>query len=325
MTKAFGRDVFYADHAQTYQPSWLVDDPRLRDHLPPDAQESVERASERWRQKVRNRLEAETRLKLTDAVPVKVKDGMPIPFAKLIQEFDDPDLWWLTARRELFTVTHEGLAELSNAASIPRPLLRTAGMDDSLQEPIERISGVIRGLLESKKAEEFYQKLREIDHDILGAYFFNQPEVQLYWMVIAFFAARLKVRLEDLTIVVLAHELAHAFTHLGGDADGSPWETDSFADANLRIVEGLAQFYTERVVVSLANEQPGAQVAFDALLSMQSLPYTIFKEWTHPSEPRRNEIVRTAMINTRTTRNTNYEIFRQALEQQIEILQASPQ
>lgn len=143
-------------------------------------------------------------------------------------------------------------------------------------------------------------------------------------MVIAVYAALLKVRIEDLTIVVLAHELAHAYTHLGGDADDSPWDTDCFGAADLRIVEGLAQYYTERVVVSLANERPAAKVAFDALLSLQSLPYTIFKEWTDPSEPRRNEIVRTAMIHTRTTRNIEYETFRQALERKIETSQSSP-
>jgi len=298
MTKAFGRNVFYAGSEQIDQP--LVYDPRLRDHLPPDAQESVERARTLWGQKVRNRLESETRLKPTSAVPVKVKDGMPIWFADLIREFDDPDLWWLIAHRELFTWTYKGVAELSNAASIPRPLLRTAGTDDSLQASLESISSVIRELLASKRAEEFYIRLRGIDYDVLGAYFFNKPEVQLYWMVIAFYAALLQVRIEDLTIVVLAHELAHAYTHLGGDADLSSWETEYLADADLRIVEGLAQFYTERVVVSLADEQPSARFAFDALLSMQSLPYIIFKEWTDPSEPRRNEIVRTAMIKTRT-------------------------
>jgi hypothetical protein len=30
---------------------------------------------------------------------------------------------------------------------------------------------------------------------------------------------------------MLAHELAHAYTHLGGDADRNSWETDCFAEA----------------------------------------------------------------------------------------------
>ena len=32
---------------------------------------------------------------------------------------------------------------------------------------------------------------------------------------------------EALTYVVLAHELAHAYTHLGRDIDGNAWDTES--------------------------------------------------------------------------------------------------
>jgi hypothetical protein len=51
-------------------------------------------------------------------------------------------------------------------------------------------------------------------------------------------------------------------------------------------VEGLAQSYTQRVVNRLVKEHPGAKVAFEALLKKQSLPYTIFKNWTDPDKPR---------------------------------------
>jgi hypothetical protein len=54
-------------------------------------------------------------------------------------------------------------------------------------------------------------------------------------------------------------------------------------------------------------------LAFAALLTKQSGPYTIFRDWTDPTEPR-GEIIRTAMIQTRTTRNTDYEVFYAALE-----------
>ncbi|MGA7580837.1 MAG: hypothetical protein WBW59_05990, partial [Pseudolabrys sp.] len=71
MAKAFGLDAFYADPGQI---SELVDDPRLRDHLPSDAKEQVERAWKRWGQTVRSRLESGTRLEPTISVPVKVRD-----------------------------------------------------------------------------------------------------------------------------------------------------------------------------------------------------------------------------------------------------------
>lgn len=130
------------------------------------------------------------------------------------------------------------------------------------------------------------------------------------------YAARLGVPIEDLTIVVLTHELAHAYTHLGADVDGTRWDTDAFAATDLRIVEGLAQLYTETVVDRLAQSLPGAKIAFDALLKKQSEPYTIFKQWIDPAEAR-GEIIRSAMIYTRATRNTEYEIFRDAIERRI--------
>jgi hypothetical protein len=110
---------------------------------------------------------------------------------------------------------------------------------------------VIQRLLESKQVEQLDEKLRQIDRDILGAYFFHRAEIQLYWMAIGFFAPLIGVPIEDLTIVVLAHELGHAYTHLGGDVDGTCWDTDAFAATNVHVVEGLAQSYTERVVNGL--------------------------------------------------------------------------
>ena len=66
--------------------------------------------------------------------------------------------------------------------------------------------------------------------------------------------------------MVLAHELGHAYTHLGGDVDGTCWDTDAFAATNVHVVEGLAQSYTERVVNGLNKDHPGAKIAFEALL-----------------------------------------------------------
>jgi hypothetical protein len=131
-------------------------------------------------------------------------------------------------------------------------------------------------------------------------------------MVIGVYSARLSVSIEDLTIVVLTHELAHAYTHAGADIDGTRWDTHAFERADPRITEGLAQSYTETVLNRLAYQQPGAKIAFDALLNLQSPAYTEFKTWTGSDEPR-GELVRAAMIQTRTTRNVNYDAFCSAI------------
>ena len=48
--------------------------------------------------------------------------------------------------------------------------------------------------------------------------------------------------------MVLTHELAHAYTQLGADIDGRRWAAASFAKAETELKEGLAQYYTERVL-----------------------------------------------------------------------------
>jgi hypothetical protein len=318
--QSFGEGAYYGDPNQGHRDAWLTDDPRLREHLPSDTQKRVERAYKQWNRVLRNRLGSETRLRLKIdddqiAIPVKIVDGLPAPFANVIREFD-PDLWWLTAHRTMFSVTQTGVAELARAAAISRPLVRASAGDEDIQKELHRVATLLSRLLETKELEDFDEALRQINQDVLGAYFFYRSEVHLYWMVIGFYAARLGVQIEDLTIVVLTHELAHAYTHLGADIDGTCWDTNAFAATDLRIVEGLAQLYTETVVDRLAESLPGAKIAFNALLKKQSEPYTIFKQWIDPSVAR-GEIIRTAMIQTRTTRNTKYEIFRDAIERRV--------
>jgi hypothetical protein len=56
-------------------------------------------------------------------------------------------------------------------------------------------------------------------------------------------------QVEDLTIVVLVHELAHAYTQNGADIEGRRWATISFAKAETALKEGLAQYYTDRAAL----------------------------------------------------------------------------
>lgn len=68
--------------------------------------------------------------------------------------------------------------------------------------------------------------------------------------MVGLFAQVLGAPLEPVTAVVLAHELAHAYTHAGLDIDGVRWEASDFRRSELAIVEGLAQYYAERAWTS---------------------------------------------------------------------------
>ena len=84
--------------------------------------------------------------------------------------------------------------------------------------------------------------------------------------------------IESVTIVVLAHELAHGFTHLGSDTAGYRWSTAAFATSSPIVKEGLAQYYTEMVCAQLQVDCPEAIEAFGTLLMQQPELYTAYKD-----------------------------------------------
>src|SRR5438874_9579187 len=105
-------------------------------------------------------------------------------------------------------------------------------------------------------------------------------------------AAMLDVTIEDLTLVVLAHELTHGYTHIGRDIDGIQWNDRAFGTSDPMIVEGLAQFYTHVLTERMAARNPGPHMAYTKLLTIQSGPYHAHLDWLADEVRQRGEIVR---------------------------------
>lgn len=140
-------------------------------------------------------------------------------------------------------------------------------------------------------------------------------------MVIGIMARVLGVAVEALAVVVLAHELAHAYGHLGRDIDSGRWDTEAFARANMSIAEGIAQFYTEAVCRKLEERFPAASQAYLGLLEYQSGPYRVHETWADPElkaakkkgNERAGEVVRSGLIECRKTGITSYVEFESRL------------
>jgi hypothetical protein len=176
-----------------------------------------------------------------------------------------------------------------------------------------RSRDLIGRLLADEIDRPIIERIRTIDRDWLGAYFFRQGRIELYAPAIALWSKYLGVPVEDMAIVVLAHELAHAFTHIGRDIDGRVWATDDFAKADLFLVEGLAQFYSDRVCERLVRRRPAVRSAFDLLNENQSPPYCIFHEWKKIG-PLVGEAVRHALIDCRVSRIKDHAAFYSVLQ-----------
>src|SRR6476661_763301 len=88
-----------------------------------------------------------------------------------------------------------------------------------------------------------------VNQDFLGIYDYdaralfldeqaiNRATIRLYWGVIGLVSQWLGCEVEDLTVVVLTHELAHAYTQLGADIAGWRWPAAAFAAAELGLKE----------------------------------------------------------------------------------------
>ena len=92
------------------------------------------------------------------------------------------------------------------------------------QTHIHETLDFIRKLLNELDKVELLKKIKEINTDVLGTSF-HQQEIQIYWMVIGIYATLMNLPVEALTLIVLIHEIAHAYTHLGQDIDNEKWET----------------------------------------------------------------------------------------------------
>ena len=168
------------------------------------------------------------------------------------------------------------------------------------------------------------ERIVGINEDVLGAYFFRVPKIQIYWIVIGIVARLLKVSVETLTVVVLAHELAHAYTHRGFDIDGQRWDTSGFAHSDLEVVEGLAQYFTDAVFQKLARSWPAPLATFETLRSAQSRVYRAYREWIRHDDPQGGEIVRVSMIACRRKGRTTSKKFTDAISNYRRTVGGSP-
>lgn len=277
----------------------------------PDLERRVFRSFKQWNNVIRDQLRNEMGFRLSigeesQAVPVRVMAGFPAAFQPVIEQIP-PGLWRFLLRLPAFENTVTGLDALVNTYSVATAEVLPSGIPPFLPPSITEARAFCVHLLDTLHGIEIHKRLGAIKEDILGAYFFRVPEVHLYWMVIGLVAGVLGISVESLTVVVATHELAHAYSHLGRDIDGQRWETEDFARADLNIVEGIAQFYTEVVSRKLEARNPAVLPAYARLVDIQEGPYRVHQEWTKRKSgqqdtplPQAGEIVRATLVQCRS-------------------------
>lgn len=326
-----GRDKYYSAFiGQTRSPRETEDSRMIKSLLGDDDEgfKTVDRTFRQWNLAVREQLRAETGLRLSAgddirSVPVRISDGLPVPLATVVSEFSASD-WEFLLNRPLLDELRSGLTFLEREYDRACDWLRPPEREVSREE-IVRVEHLVRRIVGRLEEYQLEEKMRGINQDFLGAYFYGIPQIRLYWMAIALTARFLALSVEALAFVVIAHELAHAYSHLGRDIDGRRWETSDFAETDIEIVEGLAQYYTGVICDRVASKFPSARQAYEKLLQFQSPPYRIHDNW--PKDRAAGETVRLAMITARSTGDKTYSHFANHLTQShlaVSLRKASP-
>ena len=300
--------------------------------IPADAEDRVARTVKLANTAIRDVIRSETGLRLSDeqtrsSIPVKVTDGFSNGLAGLIGKYNDPVLWRIIAAQARLGSVLEGLnfllTDWDAIEQWPQLPPAAKGSRDAILKTVE----VAHALQQIMMTKQVTGELKVIEEDILGAYHFRRahpqnrgwlsvaPWIEIYWMPLALISSMLGVRIEDLTVVVLAHELAHGYTHMGKDIDGNCWDDGAFGSAATPVVEGLAQFYTELATNRLRHRFAGAFTAYEKLLELQSGPYLAHKEWHADSKAPSGETVRFAMLSARGVNQLAHENWKKILEE----------
>jgi hypothetical protein len=213
---------------------------QLLSMVPSDTEERVRRTRDRFNQNIREAIRQETGLPFRPrsragdlqpveviAIPVRLVAGLP----KSLRKRDVEERWRIAA---LVAPWRHTLEQLRNSSITTRqkvvPVVRNLLFEDA-GATLQGAADIASFLLQEVQRFDLAKWILEINEDVLGAYCYyvsgnSRPErleshIELYWSVIGLFAQILGVGPEALTIVVLAHELGHAYTHRAADIDGS--------------------------------------------------------------------------------------------------------
>ncbi len=300
--------------------------------IPSDTKKVVEQTRTRFNVAVRQMLRQETGLRLargraaeddsqeTHAIRVFVEPGVP---AELMDVQFDDDKWlailiapWrleLELLRRVSTDMHSNLI-----GSLPQELVR-GGPFAGIGPKLTDVAGFANHLLKIAAEFDLVKELHAVDEDILGQYRWvlksgqTSASAHLYWGVIGLVARSLAVSVEGLTVKVLVHELAHAYTHLGADIDGHRWDDLDFSNTERAVKEGLAQYYTRQLLGRLRARIPEAKKAYEALLPHQPGAYRVQGKWIDSGAT--PEHMRLAMVLFRRGRKKSLIEFESLLEQ----------
>lgn len=242
-------------------------------------------------------------------VPVNIDPAHPVVLRDIAFPDEIEIIVLLSRYRKILEEAHHGVLGL---LALREELMRKSSDYEqwisASKSDLQSTFNWAQSLLKILEEHNPLMRVLAVREDILGSYVYdsknsladdrevNRAQIRLYWAVIGLVSEWMGCTVENLTIVVLTHELSHAYTQLGADIEGRRWQAAAFARAEAEVKEGLAQYYTDRVLQRLSHRYAGALAVYKQMLPMQPDLYRTHENWVKKSTP---ESVRRTMLEMR--------------------------
>jgi hypothetical protein len=296
--------------------------PVLKGILPSSASEETTLARRNWHQPIREALRSETGLRFGSSqggeparqieaftkVTVEIVDGVSEPLAVIAREHPDAIAWWILLNRRKLESAAESLRALEQRVPeiiqsrlgrrlaendpTPSPAATTSSRDCSRMRSInpslsECGPSTAIGLARISSGKGESNSMRQ--PSLYGASTAEcLSRIWSSWCSRTSWHMPLRTLAGTLTV-------------------GSGRHID-FVQSDAFLVEGLAQFYTDRLCDRLMGRRPSVRTAFDLLNKNQAAPYREFHRWKEVG-PLIGEAVRQALIDCRVSRIKDHKAF----------------
>lgn len=218
-------------------------------------------------------------------ISINVTDHVPTSIEQLFQGFP-PFIIELLLKRQTIYNNIKILENLSNKEKIQT---LKSFLKMNLKTSETDYQSVSSDYIElDKRLNEFANNLKglfkERDADVFGSYNTKTHEINLYWVSIALYSNVKNLDIDKITFIVLAHELAHLYTHIGLDINGRRWEDYDFRFADNRITEGLAEFHSFESCRKASRELDLLRVYANLLVDAPEQYQAWLKHWYNNSK-----------------------------------------
>lgn len=281
-----------------------------------------------WRKKVQEGIKEMMKFGMQRDFSIKfdVNEAYPENFSQIKFSYEDYVKYILFQNKNYLNNLE------SNLDKLPELINKVVSETNIPKNEIKKVKEFIIELLKKiPNKDELSKQIKHFNTDILGIYriknkkapYYNslfpnkslenqEVSVEIFWAVIALFTERYNLNLEAATVTVLSHEYAHAYSHVGIDANKNHWRTDMFINTEPLIKEGIAEYFSFKFMSEYDNEYNKFLETYNRILEHSPEIYKYYKDWNKPSL----EAVRFAMMETRNANEIEgYNYFLKKLEE----------